>query len=614
MRRRVRARQVGLLLLAVFVIAYVSFFKLPRGVELPLQQTKSAPDTPTPEQHNSPPNFPTTSHPIWSLMRKAEQEFDEVRSRQSKSLAEAVAEYRRRYGIHPPPNFDKWYQFAVDNDVQMIDEYDIIHKTLTPFWGIKPLTIRARAKEALGYDNNLLGILIREGKIKKIDGGREWMQEALKGMLAPSLPYLPSLDLAFNIHDEPRVIIQYDDLSRLVSTALQTTMPAAYAVTQPRNQFSYHPADLNDGSRFEESRRTRFNRMNYQQAWTHSRISCPPTSAARSLDESPLDDTASYALSRLGFIYNTTSFTNLCNSPSFKDSHGFFTAPNAFSLTQDLTPIFSQSKISSFQDIVYPSPWYWAGKVTYHEENDREWREKEDKLYWRGSTTGGYSRDGGWRNQHRQRFVGGINAADTAKIFKSSSLSEGMRASDPFSTAESGSGSAGKNWTVQEVFRPDYQDLFDVRFSDVGQCDPGDCRSQKEFFRAAGKAEFDDAYGYKYLIDMDGNAFSGRFYAFLRSRSLVYKLAIFREWHDEWLRPWLHFVPLSLRGEEWVEAVRWVAGTKEGREGGKGVAERSREWSGRVTRKVDMEAWFFRLLLEYARVVDDEREMIGFTL
>ena len=595
MRRRLRPRQIALLLVVLSLLTFVTILNLPTHVESTGQQRNDG--DPLTEIHNDPPTFPTTSHPVWSLISGSLKEFEELKARQSKTLSEAVTEYRRRYGIPPPPNFDKWYKFAQENRVQLIDEYDIIHQTLTPFWGLKPATIRARAKEALGYDNNLLGILIRKGEVTKIDGGREWMQKAIQGMMEKFIHSLPDMDLAFNIHDEPRVILQHDDLARLVAKALKVNMPAANAITKPRNQWSWHPADMNDGSRFEEARRTRFNRMNYQQAWTHSRLSCSPASAARSLEEDPEDDVDSYGIQPLGFIYNHTAFSDICNSPSFKDSYGFFTAPNSFSVNQDLFPIFSQSKISSFQDIIYPSPWYWAGKVKYSEKQDVGWREKENKLYWRGSTTGGYSRDGGWRNQHRQRFVMQVNAADTAKVLKSV-----------------GGEDSPVNWTVQEVFRPDYAESFDVKFSEIGQCDPGDCTSQKEFFHIVPKASFPDAYKSKYLIDMDGNAFSGRFYAFLQSKSLVYKLAIFREWHEEFIKPWVHYIPLSLRGEEWIESVRWFAGVDDGRREAERVALAGSEWAGKVLRNVDIEAWFFRLLLEYGRLIDDDREIIGFSV
>jgi hypothetical protein len=470
----------------------------------------------------------------------------------------------------------------------LIDDYDAIYHSLTPFWGLKPATIRRRAQEALGYDgNNLIGALIRNGEVRKIAGGRDWQMEATVGMMKNFIQYLPDMDLCFNIHDEPRVVIPYEDISRLVSTARDVKMPAANAVANPRNSWSPKPADLSDGLRFEDIKTTRFNVFAHQPTWTHSRMSCPPDSPSRGLEDGPKEDNyESYAVGELGFVYNQTAFSDVCQSPSFSETYGFFDRPNAFNIVHDLFPIFSQSKISSYNDILYPSPWYWDGKVPYNDTLDRPWDQKEDKIYWRGSTTGGFSRDGGWRRQHRQHLVQKINAGDQAKIM-----------------IDRGDGASKEDWQIKEVPRSDFKDLFDIFFSYIGQCDPGDCDAQKQFFDVKETAKQQDAFKYKYLLDIDGNAFSGRFYAFLKSRSLVYKLAIFREWHEEWLKPWVHFIPLSLRGDEWVEAVRWFAGEATGKKEAERMALQGREWAGKVLRNEDLEVWFFRLLLEYIHLL-----------
>lgn len=153
---------------------------------------------------------------------------------------------------------------------------------------------------------------------------------------------------------------------------------------------------------------------------------------------------------------------------------------------------------------------------------------------------------------------------------------------------------------------------MNVTFTGVGQCDEPDCVAQREYFPMAPPVNSQEAWKYRYLLDIDGNAFSGRYYAFLRSKSLVFKMAMFREWHDEWIKPWVHFVPLSLKGDDYVESVRYFVEEKEGKVQGPKLADNGREWAGRVLRNEDLEVWMFRLLLEYARVVDDAREGIGY--
>ena len=592
-RRTMRRTQVlSLLGLCCFIGFTVLLLRQPgsfpgSGLSKPVDKTSPVEIKPLPPST-------VTSHPIHQLIAKAESSFEELKAGQSQTLAKAIAEYRRRHKINPPPNFDKWYEFAKAKGVQLIDEYDTIHQSLVPFWALKPSIIRGRAKEALGFDNALLGVLIRDGAVVSAAGGDEWQQKATVGMMKDFVKYLPDMDLPFNIHDEPRVIVPHDDLARLVAIAKDTAMPAAFSNEAPKNAWSSRPADMDDGRRKHEVKFTRFNRFPHQSTWTNSRLSCSPDSPARALDEKIEDDTSSFTFSDLGFISNKTAFSDICLSPSLQNRFGFFDRPNAFDVVHDLFPVFSQSKISSFQDILYPSPWYWSNKVAYKEREDYEWDAKKNVMFWRGSTTGGFSRHGSWRKQHRQRFIEKINALDTAKVLRNQGTADQA------------------DWKIKEVPRTDYKSLFSVKFSHVGQCDPGDCDAQREFFDVVEPVKQHEAWAYKYLLDIDGNAFSGRFYAFLKSKCLPFKMAIFREWHEEWLKPWVHYIPLGLEGDEYVESVRYFDEEEAGRIQAPKVAIQGREWAGKVLRNEDFEVWFFRLLLEYGRVVDDNRESIGY--
>ena len=577
--KRIMRRPQLATLFGLFIIIAGSLFLLRR-------HTPPEPiDVTPPELKKDLPPSTERSHPIHQLITKAEAEFKALKDKQSGTLAQAVEEYRRRYKLPPPPNFDKWYEFATAKGVVLIDEYDTIYHSLLPFWALKPSVIRGRAREALGFDNALLGVLIRDGKVISAAGGTEWQQKSTVGMVANFVQYLPDMDLPFNIHDEPRVVVPHDDLSRLVGQASNKAIPAAFGNKVPKNSWSPRPADMDDGTRPIEVKTTRFNEFAHQPTWTNSRMSCSPESPARELDESAKDDESKYYFSQLGLVFNKTAFSDICLSPSLQHRYGFFNRPNAYKIVHDLFPIFSQSKISSYQDILYPSPWYWANKVAYDESNDHSWEKKTNKLYWRGSTTGGFSRDGGWRRQHRQILVERMNALDNTKVMKSHNNSGVVE------------------WSLVEVPRTDYKDLIDVKFAHVGQCDPGDCDAQKEFFEVVKPDKQQDAWQYKYLLDMDGNAFSGRFYAFLKSMSLVYKMAIFREWHEEWLRPWIHYVPLGLKGDEYVESVRYFNDEPDGKVQAPKLAIQGREWAEKVLRNEDFEVWFFRLLIEWVSSV-----------
>jgi len=588
-------RSLGLIL--VFFAAVLTLVYLQRHREIPPYPLEVLGED---EHDNEKVPATSKSHPIHQLITETRANFQALKARQSKTLEEAVTEYRRRYGIPPPPNFDKWYDFAKSNDVELIDEYDTIHQSLMPFWALEPSVIRERTREVIGHDNALIAVLIRDGQVRLIEGGGEmyeWQRKATPIMLKNFIQYLPDMDLAFNIHDEPRIVLQNDQLNRHIDIALHEAMPRAMSNPRPRNSFSQRPSDMNAGDRIKEYRTTRFNRYAHQPTWYPSRSSCPPDSAARRfLNDSKTDDIRLYTTTPLHFISNTTAASDICNTPSLRHSFGFFDRPNAFDVAHELIPIFSQSKVSSFQDILYPSPWYYMGKVVYNANRDMPWSDKKNTMYWRGSTTGGFSRDGGWRNQHRQQFVQRTMPIGDAKILRydNSTL-------DP-------------TWTETTIPMKEVSHLFDIHFTHIGQCDPGDCDAQTAFFETAPHVNMFDAFGSKYLLDIDGNAFSGRYYAWLLSHSLVYKLSMFREWHDEWIRPWVHYVPLSMHGEEHVEALRYFDEEEEGKVLALRLAEEGRSWAQKALRNKDLEVWYFRLLLEFGRLVDDEREGIGFAL
>ena len=236
-----RSQLVTLLGVCVFIGFMITLLER-SGTGLP----HSNPSTPAAQSdlENPLPLSTSDSHPIHQLISKAGEEQEHLLQSQSQNLQDAVKEYKRRYRIPPPPNFDKWYKFAKSKNVQCIDEYDTIYHALLPFWGLKPSVIRGRAKEALGYDNGLLGLLIREGKVVSAAGGSEWQQKSTAGMVEGFVQHLPDMDLPFNVHDEPRVVVNHADLSRLVKNAKERAMPPAFTNPTPRNIFSTRPAHV----------------------------------------------------------------------------------------------------------------------------------------------------------------------------------------------------------------------------------------------------------------------------------------------------------------------------------------------------------------------------------
>lgn len=72
-------------------------------------------------------------HPILTLIDQAQREWSDKLQRESQTLNEAVKEYQRRYHRNPPRGFDRWWSFAVKNNVLLKDEYDQIDRDLRIF-------------------------------------------------------------------------------------------------------------------------------------------------------------------------------------------------------------------------------------------------------------------------------------------------------------------------------------------------------------------------------------------------------------------------------------------------------------------------------------------------
>ena len=177
-------------------------------------------------------------------------------------------------------------------------------------------------------------------------------------------------------------------------------------------------------------------------------------------------------------------------------------------------------------------------------------------------------------------------------------------------------------------------------YTDVGfnhyMCDPWKwsviapsihCPYMEHYYTALDEIPMADQFKYKYLPDVDGNSYSGRFRAFLQSASLPIKATLWTEWHDARLVPWQHFVPMDNTFIDWWGIMDYFLGyrppssaakaqdhgKRPGRDdGARVIATQGKAWAARVLRDEDMLIYVYRLLLEYARVCSPQREEMAF--
>ncbi|KAJ7062552.1 glycosyl transferase family 90-domain-containing protein [Mycena amicta] len=107
--------------------------------------------------------------------------------------------------------------------------------------------------------------------------------------------------------------------------------------------------------------------------------------------------------------------------------------------------------------------------------------------------------------------------------------------------------------------------LLDARittFSPKTHCfPPGSCNAKaimSEYNIAGTRTPREGVYEYKYVVDVDGATFSGRFWELLRSGSLVFKSTIFSEFFNSWVRPNEHYIAVLPDLSDLIQKIEWA--------------------------------------------------------
>ena len=521
------------------------------------------------------------AHPVEALVMKSTRRFDRSLSRQSQTLSQAIAEYEWRYQMSPPLGFDAWFEFAKQSNSLIIDDYDTMTDCFRPFWGLSAAEIQRRldliANERLANFSIRNHVLTMPSDSEVIGN----FQPTIKFWIENHVDLLPDMDILMNGLAEPRVFIPHDELSQLLTTC-------------PSNDA---PLNLNGPMQQRPLEWLGLGRTSARDVGVRS---CAIDSPSRAMNAPslPCDRFTSHPLP---FVTNATLAKSWCHQPHAFQSHALFLSPFNLHVTSTLLPIFTHGKPSSAQDLLYPAPDYASVAPDLPSSDstqggggppDTAWENRSITFYWAGQDTGGYATPTTWRHLHRQRFVAFLtnisNPATYLAPYKASRFS-------PFTWAPI-------NDTIARISH-----MIKVHFSSITLCDSSTCDEEKASLPLGPKDPPEELHKHRFLFDIDGMGRTERFYKLLASGGCVLKQTMHQEWHDDRLVPWVHYVPVSLGMEELPELVRWLGSTEEGDEVGRGIAERGKWWREHVGRDVDLEVAFLRGLLEYARVVREDR-------
>lgn len=494
-------------------------------------------------------------HPVEVLIQKAKVDLEGLLKIQSKNYSTAYEEYRRRYVVDPPPGFEAWYEFAVAHHSPIIDEFDMIFDMVSPFWQLSGKQVIAIMSNIQHAPNNELWHCSFSGDRaethcthphRTFDRNVELSFNKRLGSLRG---ILPDLDFLVNHLDEPRVL----------------TMSQSLQEGNFHGREEFKVTDMSERPIWDKI--TRFC------AFQQSDINLQPKVKVETFS--------------LPFVTDRFSAMDLCQHPEYSAMHGLFMSPTSFYLIEGLVPVLTTGAPSTMGDILFPSPAYTESGFRYNEAHDIEWDMKQNNLYWAGSTTGGFALDDQWQHYQRQRFV---------------KLAQNLEQKQHYYLQE-------RDGVVSRVKSSFLNGrLFNVAFTRILQCRRKYCRDQSAYFNLKSWADKDQALRSRLVFDLDGNGISGRYYKLLASKSVPLKQTILREWHDERLIPWVHYVPVSQSMEEVPELVFYLTSTEAGKLRAKEIADQGRDWFSKAFRDIDLTIYTYRLLLELARLQDPKRQ------
>ncbi|KIR75552.1 hypothetical protein I310_00245 [Cryptococcus deuterogattii CA1014] len=513
---------------------------------------------------------PEAPHPIPLLLDLGEKRWEELLSRQSRTLEDAVQEYIRRYGRQPPKGFDKWWDFAMQHNLVLPDEYDRINLDLAPFLAL-PKSEMMRRMEMVDNMAETFTLVIKD------EGGLKWGGTLPRARDTASLlrgfsDYLPDMRATFSIFDQPQIYLSWARRGSLVDLGL-------------RGEETSHLEET-DSAKVKLSR------------------SCAPDSNYRK--------NGSF-LEGKSFIYDSLEAGDLCQSSS------------------DIlvTPL----------DQFHDPP----GK-------DPEWENKpSSKLAWRGSPTGisWMTSDLDWRSAHRirlhnyannrssepmtylvpdlgRRDEGDYDEADEYSAMGSDEDLDGWREGNPDVKEQKAVEREGPlRYFEEETLTDQAMEFFyDIKLAGGPiQCsqDDGTCQSMLDEIEWAPRQNGDDLNLNKFLLDIDGNGWSGRFRKLMSTNSLVIKMTMFTEWFQPHLIPWFMYIPAKLDFSDLPDIMAFFRGTPTYPElafdeTAQALARNGKCFVQRMFRMEDLQAYMMRLFLEYARIAAKEGVDMDFHL
>lgn len=411
-------------------------------------------------------------------------------------------------------------------------------------------------------EEDTFGFTIRDGEVSRVSGYslEAIHRERLDGqfdLVQDIVKWLPDMRVVYTAHDTPDTIISYDMRQEL---------------TRGVENDEYVPLE----------------HIRADNSFTGWLAACSYNSPLRQHGYDPIP-MRNIDWNEKSFIVDHVRSMDVCAHPELIPQHGLLASLRIARGTDPLSAKFAISKTLAHANVLgVPTERFTdAASVPLI-----PWEKKDgERLLWRGTNTGIYHNSRNhWRGTHRLRLISLTNALEgVARV-----LAPIVR------------GTVGKS-AVEARLKKMNEQHTDIAFvSEPIQCDEwdGTCAEIKAHYAFRDFVTPDDLDHTKYLIDVDGNAWSARFQRLMLSGSLLFKSTIMPEWFSDRIQPWLHYVPIKVDYSDLYDSLIFFKGNDPL---AKEIAQNSREWTEKFYRREDMVAYVFRLYLEWGRLQADNR-------
>lgn len=536
----------------------------------------------------------------------------------SNSFPVAHKIYKERHdGRDPPPAFADWYELAKHTVV--IDRFDQIDRDLAPFKAISPRKLRQRTS-LVSQMPGVHVIGIKNGnasRLPEVSGHDAELLDSLVATINKFSKFLPDMLFPINLSPSPRVLPSWEtangqsraDLTPIVNLISKRSVeegsldgagakPAETPVSKPLPALPKSP---------QTDHQSTISPANYRQMQVEG---CPPGSRTRTSPHWNIGEFCADCVrrhSKAQVMVNWERSLEYCFQPDLKYLHGMsLSSPHAEPF-RDLLPLFGPYKSEPFMDILIPLPQPEDDKADISWNFDRRY----DSMFWRGQTGDGYIPNQALRGNHKFRLLhmmGNRNPEDKVSMILPSAKDPSVYQHEKVPIAEA------------NLVAP-----TSIGMNDYTGCKGLNCEILLQAYPIVEEFKDQEPLEYRYILLLDqDNGPSPDLLRVLRSKSVPLISTLFRTWYSDRLIPWLHFVPIDTRYQGLHTTLTYFTGThnkahingrdtdmKAQAKDAAWIAQQGAKWAKEALGEKDREVYLFRLMLEWARLVDDKRDDIG---